>query len=237
MLPLQKVHIPKQGQSENAGGHLDTLSICKMSKVMISVNLCVKFGLYNGAIGIVEDIIHCNDRRPPSLPDVVIVEVPNNSGPPFIPEKPKVVPIFPEERKIYCRCHFCRRKQIPLRLWWATTFHRCQGMTIWVNRYIVIHPGTNAFESRNPGALFVAISRAKSTGKNDSDPDFAWRPSFLANAVRICHKVKTPTASREKEIHRIETIASQTYKTFKHLMQDINLRNLKNNLNSNISEE
>lgn len=79
MLPLQKVHIPKQGQSENAGGHHDTVNICKISKVMILVNLCVKFGFYNGAIGIVEDIIYCNDKRPLSLPDVVIVEVPNYS--------------------------------------------------------------------------------------------------------------------------------------------------------------
>lgn len=87
-----------------------------------------------------------------------------------------------------------------------------------VNKYIVIHPGTKAFESRNPGALFVAYSQAKSTGKNNSDPDSAWHPYLFANADRICHKVKTPTtASREKEIHRIETIASQTYNTFKHL--------------------
>lgn len=106
-----------------------------------------------------------------------------------------------------------------------------------VNRYIVIHHGTKAFESRNYGALFVAISQAKSTGKNNSDPNSAWHPSFLANAERICHKRTSTTASREKEIHRVETIASQTSNTFKHLMQDINLRNLKHNFNSNISEE
>lgn len=165
---------------------------------------------------------------PPSLPDVVMVEVPNYSVPPFIPEKPKVAPIFPVERKIDCRYHFYRRKQIPLRLGWARTIHRCQGMTIWRGELIdIIHPGTKAFESRNPGALFVAISRAKSIGKNNFDPAFAWHSSFLANADGICHRVKTPTtASREREIHRIETIASQTYNTFKHLMQDINLRNL-----------
>lgn len=149
----------KTGKSENAGG-LDTVYICKKMLGYDSVNLCVKFDLYNGAIGIVKDIIYCNDKRPPSLPDVVMVEVPNYSGPPFIPEKPKVVPIFLVEREKNCRCHFCRRKQIPLRLGWATTIHRCQGMTIGegeVNRYIVIHPGTKAFESRNPGALCLAI--------------------------------------------------------------------------------
>ena len=121
---------------------------------MISVNLCVKFGLFNGAVGTVEDILHLNCRNPPALPDVVMVEVPNYSGPPFITEKPKVIPIFLVERKIECRCNFCKR------------IHRCQGMTIGegeVNRYMVIHPRTKAFESRNPGALFVPVSRAKST--------------------------------------------------------------------------
>ena len=107
--------------------------------VMISVSLCVKFGLFNGAVGTVEDILYLNGRKPPALPDVVMVEVPNYSGPPFITEKLKVIPIFPVERKIECRCNFCKRKQIPLRLGWATTIHRCQGMTIGegeVNRYI-----------------------------------------------------------------------------------------------------
>ena len=160
-----------------------------------------------------------------------MVEVPNYSGPPFIANKPKVIPIFPVERKVECRCNFCRRKQIPLRLGWATTIHRCQGMTIGegeVNRYIVIHPGTRAFESRNPGALFVAISKAKSTGKNNTDPDFAWHPSFLANADRICHKVHTPTTiAREKEIKRIEIMAKETAKNFKQLKIDDDFKNLK----------
>jgi hypothetical protein len=37
------------------------------------------------------------------------------------------------------------------------------------NQYIVINPGTRAFESRNPGALFVALSRAKSAGNDFVD--------------------------------------------------------------------
>lgn len=88
---------------------------------MLTINLCVPFGLFNVAIGIVEDILYFNGRKPPT----------------------------------------------------------CQGMTIGdgeVERYIVINPGTRAFESRNPGALFVAISRAKYTGKDNTDPDFAWHP-------------------------------------------------------------
>ena len=97
-----------------------------------------------------------------------------------------------------------------------------------VNRYIVIHPGTRAFESRNPGALFVAISRAKFAGKNNTDPDFAWHPSFLANADRICHKVHTTTTiAREKEIKRTEIMAKETAKNFKQLKIDDDFKNLK----------
>ena len=36
--------------------------------------------------------------------------------------------------------------------------------------YIIINPETRSFESRNPGALFVALSRAKSSGIGFKDP-------------------------------------------------------------------
>ncbi len=98
------------------------------------------------------------------MPDAVMVEFPNYSGPPFIFENPKVVPIFPVERRIDCVCHYCKRKQVPLRLVLATTIQKCQGVTVGkgeVNtcRYIVISRGTLKFQSKkNPGALFVALS-------------------------------------------------------------------------------
>lgn len=44
----------KSGESEKAGGLPNTLYICKGSKVMLSVNLCVRCGLFNSAIGLVE---------------------------------------------------------------------------------------------------------------------------------------------------------------------------------------
>ena len=117
-------------------------------------------------------------------------------------------------RKVECPCYNCKRTQIPLRLGWGTTIHSCQGQTVGVgqaNRYIVINPGTNKFEAQNPGALFVALSRAKSSGGQNSDPDFAWHPSILVNEDRICFVPNTPRLkARFKEITRINNLAEST---------------------------
>jgi hypothetical protein len=65
-------------------------------------------------LGTIIDIINKNENRPEnSLPDVVMVQFDNNSGPPFIEENPKMVLVVQVERKIDCNCCGCRRKQIP----------------------------------------------------------------------------------------------------------------------------
>lgn len=199
---------------------------------MLTVNLCVPFGLFNGAIGHVVDILYYNGKETSDTqPDVVTVEFPGYTGPPFIPENPKLVPLTPKDMVIDCSCHHCRRKQIPLRLGWASTIHKCQGLTVGVgetNRYIVIHPGTTAFESRNPGALFVALSRAKSAGSSNRDPDFAWHESVIINEDRLCHVVNTPTTrARIKEIDRIKSSNEKTRKQFSALL---NVKTFINNI-------
>jgi hypothetical protein len=46
-----------------------------------------------------------DENRPEnSIPDVVMVQFDNYSGPPFIEENPTIVPIVPVERKIDCSC-------------------------------------------------------------------------------------------------------------------------------------
>ena len=60
------------------------------------------------------------------MPDVVLVDFPSYAGPPFVPENPKLIPIIPVERRMNDVRHCCRRKQIPLRLGWATTIPKYQ---------------------------------------------------------------------------------------------------------------
>ena len=208
---------------EDSNVLLPVIFLCKNAKVMLTVNLCVEYGLFNGAVGIVNEIIYLEGRRPPEYqPDLVLVSFPSYTGPPFIENSPKIVPVFPVERRCNCLCFSCKRKQIPLRLGWATTIHKCQGMTIGEgepNRYIVIDPGNRSFECRNPGALFVALSRAKSTGNNLVLPDFAWNSSVLINDDRICCTVNTKTKlARDVEIKRLTKLASETRTKYNFLL-------------------
>ena len=229
--PIAKLSAIDQGQhakratSDKAAVLQQTLYLCQGARVMLTSNLHVLFCLFNGSIGTVIDIVYLNGRSPKdSLPDVVIVDFDKYTGPAFLPETPTIVPIAPVERRIDCFCHGCKRKQVPLRLEWGTTIHRCQGMTIGrgeTNRYIIIDQGTKQFESRNPGAFFVALSSAKTAGGPGQYPDFAWHPDVLVNEDRLCHRADTPTTKAgHQELSRISLLSDKTKEVFKMFNSD-----------------
>ena len=73
----------------------------------------------------------------------------------------------------------------------------------------MIHPGKHAFEAKNPGALFVALSRANSAGGEGVDPDFAFHEDVLINDDRF-KPVDTPTTqARAVEMERLHVLAGQ----------------------------
>ena len=205
----------QKADSNKAGGLLPLLYLSRDSKVMLVANLKAEWGLYNGAVGTVVDIVYKDGTRPTddpaSLPDVVFVRFPVYKGPPYINEDPTLVPIVPVSQSTECTCR-CKRLQVPLRLAWGTTIHKCQGMTVGAGealRYVVIHPGKHDFEAKNPGALFVALSRAKSAGGEDTDPDFAFHEDVLINDDRF-KPVNTPTTrARAVEMERLRELASR----------------------------
>ena len=197
---------------------------------MLTVNLCVDAGLFNGATGNIVHLIYPEGITPSDggQPSVVVVDFPKYKGPAFVEDHPTYVPIHAVDRRLDCEC--CSRKQIPLRLGWGTTIHRCQGMTIGngeINKYIIISPGSTGFESKTPGALYVALSRAKTAGTETEDPEFAFHQSVLLNEDRICHKVKTKTTrARDNEINRINTLAVKTREEYSHLDTAVAFNNL-----------
>ena len=125
------------------------------------------WGLFNGAVGTVVDIVYKDGRRPTDdpapVPDVVLVRFSGYKGPPYINEDPTVVPIVPVSRSTDYACR-CKRLQVPLRLAWGTTFHKCQGMNVGDGeafRYVVAHPEDHGFEARNQRSSICGIVKSK----------------------------------------------------------------------------
>ena len=188
----------QKADCNKAGGLLPLLYLCRDSKVMLVTNLKAAWGLYNGAVGTVVDIVYADGSRPtddlPPLPDVVCVRFPGYKGPPDINDDSTVVPI------------------VPVRLAWETTIHKCQGMTVGNGealRHVVIYPGKHDFEVKNPGALFVALSRAKSAGGEGRDPAFAFHENVLISDDRFKPANSPTTRARAVEMERLHLLASQ----------------------------
>ena len=99
----------QKADSNKAGGLLPLLYLCRDSKVMLVTNLKGAWGLYNGAVGTVVDIVYADGSSltddPPPLPDVLYVRFPGYKGPPYINEDSTVVPIVPVSRYKRLKVH------------------------------------------------------------------------------------------------------------------------------------
>jgi ATP-dependent DNA helicase PIF1 len=117
----------------------------------------VPVGLMNGARGIVRAIV-CSER-PPALPDYVIVEFPAYKGFPFWEDHPTWVPIPPIARQSKAKPQF-ERTQLPLRLSWALTVHKAQGLTCPQGIVADLSSSSQArVPAASPGIAFVAFTR------------------------------------------------------------------------------
>ncbi len=121
------------------------------ARVMLTSNLWVEMGLVNGAMGTVHAICY---RRggPPDLPVAVMVHFDTYSGPTF---QDGSVPIVPLRRNWLDGCVACSRLQLPLKLAWAVTIHKAQGLTL---DRAVLNIGKKDFCT---GLTFVACSRIR----------------------------------------------------------------------------
>ena len=137
--------------SEEAGGLEPVVYLAPTAHVMLIVNLWVEAGLVNGAMGTVMSICY-QSGGPPDLPLAVMVHFDNYAGP-TLPDN--TVPIVPIRRSWMNSGSHCSRLQIPLRLAWAVTIHKSQGLTL---EKAVIDVGRKEFSS---GLTYVACSRVR----------------------------------------------------------------------------
>ena len=104
---------------------------------MLTRNLWTEKGLCNGSMGTVLDIIYKEGDNPPALPIAVLVQFDDSyTGPSFCSDKPRCIPIIPETNESDLHGTFCERQQLPLKLSWAITIHKSQGLTLdkaWVD--------------------------------------------------------------------------------------------------------
>ena len=121
--------------------------LCKGQKVMLTSNLWVSAGLVNGSLGEIISIFYKESTSPPQLPTFVVVEFPKYIGPAWDETNPTHLPIPAIKRN--------GRTQIPLKMAWALTIHKSQGMTL---PQATIDIG----KTERQGLTFTAISRVPS---------------------------------------------------------------------------
>ena len=123
---------------------------------MLTRNLWTEKGLCNGSMGTVVDIVYKEGDHPPALPIAVIVQFDDTyTGPSFRSDIPRSVPIIPQtnESDLYGSSH--ERQQLPLKLSWAITIHKSQGLTLgkaWVDI---------GKSEKFTGLTYVALSRVR----------------------------------------------------------------------------
>jgi ATP-dependent exoDNAse (exonuclease V) alpha subunit len=132
------------------------LKILIGARVMLQRNLSIRHGLVNGSIGVVQGIAYSRGARPPQMPDCVFVEFDNYHGPSLRAvddDGPacRLVPIVAMPS-----ADGRRGSQLPLRLAWAITVHKSQGLTL---REAFV--GLSTRGKCVSGLLYVALSRVK----------------------------------------------------------------------------
>ena len=137
---------------DDAGGLEPIVNLAHGARVMLTANLWVEVGLVNGAVGTVVAICYGEGRSPPELPIAVTVKFDSYTGPTL---SDGTVPIIPLRRTWFSTSQQCSRLQLPLKLAWAVTIHKAQGMTL---DKVSVSLGTKEFSS---GLTFMACSRVR----------------------------------------------------------------------------
>lgn len=144
--------------------------LCVEAKVMLLRNFVVEYGLMNGSIGVVKDIVYENKEGPgrslSELPLYVVVEFPlcnigSDANGHCFPDKPATWIPIPVVTAL-CEKKCCTIQTIPLRVCIAVSIHKGQGMTVGPGKQFekLIAYLPDAQSKSIPGVELVALSRA-----------------------------------------------------------------------------
>jgi DNA replication protein DnaC len=106
-----------------------SIRIARGARVMLTANVWTEIGLTNGAAGTVRHIIFEKGFGPPNLPIAVVVEMGEWYKGPSLPGLPRHVAINARTTHVQSlQGGYLERTQFPLRLAFAVTIHKCQGI-------------------------------------------------------------------------------------------------------------
>lgn len=164
---------------------------------MLSSNLWVEMGLVNGAMGTIQAICYHEGSAPPDLPVAVTVLFDTYSGHTLADG---TVPIAPIRHSWSASGSNCSRLQLPLKLAWAVTIHKAQGLTL---DKVTIDVGKKEFSA---GLTFAAVSRVRRI------TDLLFNPPFPFQRLKNLGKGRRIQERKNEEI-RLETLEAMTLRT------------------------
>ena len=184
-------HLP----ADELCGLQPSLCLAIGTKVMLTLNLWTDTGLCNGATGTIVDIIYKAGMKPPLLPTAVIVCFDAYTGP-SICSLPNCVPITPVIASVTLFDGHHERQQLPLKLAWALTIHKSQGLTInkaWIDLGPI---------EKVPGITYVALSRVRLLSSCVIEPMTLERLQSIGKLKNLKYRLE--------EEKRLQYLASKT---------------------------
>lgn len=158
--------------------------LAKRAKVMLTMNLWTDVGLCNGATGTLVHFIYTPNHHPPDLPNAVIVKFDNYRGPSIMSTLPNCVPICSITVTSQTLDGVHERQQLPLKLAWAMTIHKSQGLTL---PKALRDIGKT---EKKTGISYVAISRVRSLSSCIIEPMTFERLTSLKKSTNLKYRLE-----------------------------------------------
>jgi ATP-dependent DNA helicase PIF1 len=148
-----------KASEEDADGLYSELLLSRCCRIMITSNLLTSFGLVNGTLGVLHDLVWRPEDDPfVALPSMILIKpdaYPEGGPSLFMHNNSPVIPILPMTREWDNGPRKLSRTSFPIVLAYAITIHKSQGLSL--DRIVM----DISERDRATGSSYVGISRSR----------------------------------------------------------------------------